>query len=832
MKNYILITLALLCSLSAFGQNNIKKTAAIAYTNGVPTYTVNTNSSAELAVDTVTSRLYWYNRNSSSWVLYPRGFDIISGSVPPAYTPRDNQSLFAINAANETYYYTGATWVQIGGSGGGGIYGGSGNASDGTVATIVGDFEFSGPDTSSFTVTTGTSRGGQIFSNLAGASLIHRDTSSTTSLELSGTGATFNFNDGSTDRLTINARDARYGADYSATYSARSLVDKGYVDSHSGGITLGSANQVLGVNAAGTANEYKTVNGTSNQITVTHAANSITLATPQNIHTAATPTFGKLTLTAGGFSPQLNINSTGLASIARLSNEGSNILMSASKTGYVTIGLNGDTVLTQPLEIYFSNTNEAIAHTTNDLFGRFVFSGSTGSATPGLEAARIAAYADGTQTGSSNPAYLSFAVGATDSTTLLPVFRIYNAGARLLYGRSLRFYDSDNTNYVSFKAAATGSLTSDFSYTLPTSYGTSGYQLTTDGAGSLSWAAAGSGGGSETNAPPTIRPSQLTAKTNNWNPTGYSTTVTQTIELSGDASFRFITGMEGATRDGVLKTLQNEGSNCVGIARLNTASDADNRFFDEIILYPHMAATFRYDSIEQYWKLTSSTKANISYTSAVEGSLRDNTGTVTSADNGTFTFTTGGGTFSAGSATAGVNPRYIQFSTSTAATAFPTMHTKTGVVHILADASYLRMKTRIRIEDLSTATEDFDLHFGFEGNIDSVQSEGAFISYEYQENSGGFTLKTHDGASPTTTNAGSAISADTWYTLEIVYYPFGEVAAFIGDGGTETRYATTSTIPEAIAGICFLQMDKDNGTTARLVYMTGFDVQGVYVNEN
>ena len=41
---------------------------------------------------------------------------------------------------------------------------------------------------------------------------------------------------------------------------------------------IGIANQVAGVNNGTTALEYKTINGTSNEITVTHAANSITIS--------------------------------------------------------------------------------------------------------------------------------------------------------------------------------------------------------------------------------------------------------------------------------------------------------------------------------------------------------------------------------------------------------------------------------------------------------------------------------------------------------------------------------------------------------------------------
>lgn len=59
---------------------------------------------------------------------------------------------------------------------------------------------------------------------------------------------------------------------------------------------LGTANQILGMNSGATGYEYKSLSGTTNQITVANAAGSVTLSTPQNIHTAATPTFAGLTL--------------------------------------------------------------------------------------------------------------------------------------------------------------------------------------------------------------------------------------------------------------------------------------------------------------------------------------------------------------------------------------------------------------------------------------------------------------------------------------------------------------------------------------------------------
>nr|MDA3821144.1 hypothetical protein [Bacteroidales bacterium] len=60
---------------------------------------------------------------------------------------------------------------------------------------------------------------------------------------------------------------------------------------------FGTANQLLGINAAGDANEYKTLLGTLNQINVDLlTAGQITLSTPQDIHIGAEPEFLGLTL--------------------------------------------------------------------------------------------------------------------------------------------------------------------------------------------------------------------------------------------------------------------------------------------------------------------------------------------------------------------------------------------------------------------------------------------------------------------------------------------------------------------------------------------------------
>lgn len=60
----------------------------------------------------------------------------------------------------------------------------------------------------------------------------------------------------------------------------------------------------------------------------------------------------------------------------------------------------------------------------------------------------------------------------------------------------LRFADADSSNWVAFQAPAT--VSSNVTWTLPSTDGTSGQFLSTNGTGTLSWATASGGGGSST----------------------------------------------------------------------------------------------------------------------------------------------------------------------------------------------------------------------------------------------------------------------------------------------------------------------------------------------
>ena len=71
-------------------------------------------------------------------------------------------------------------------------------------------------------------------------------------------------------------------------------------------------------------------------------------------------------------------------------------------------------------------------------------------------------------------------VGINTGTTLASLDVVGNAAVT----GAIRIYETDRSNYVGFSAT---SLSSNFDYTLPNSYGTNGQVLITDGSGILSW---------------------------------------------------------------------------------------------------------------------------------------------------------------------------------------------------------------------------------------------------------------------------------------------------------------------------------------------------------
>lgn len=77
---------------------------------------------------------------------------------------------------------------------------------------------------------------------------------------------------------------------------------------------LGTASQLLGMNSTGNAYEYKSFEGVSNQINISHTANSVIISTPQDLHPAATPVFSSMTLSSLGSPGFVKNNALGVLS--------------------------------------------------------------------------------------------------------------------------------------------------------------------------------------------------------------------------------------------------------------------------------------------------------------------------------------------------------------------------------------------------------------------------------------------------------------------------------------------------------------------------------------
>ena len=107
-----------------------------------------------------------------------------------------------------------------------------------------------------------------------------------------------------------------------------------------------------------------------------------------------------------------------------------------------------------------------------------------------LVAAGIEAVSEGDFSSSNNATKLSFKTGASEAATEKVTISSEGNLNLVASNTELRFYEG--SNYVGFEAPA---LSGDQIWVLPAADGSNGQQLTTDGSGNLSWAAAGSSGG-------------------------------------------------------------------------------------------------------------------------------------------------------------------------------------------------------------------------------------------------------------------------------------------------------------------------------------------------
>ena len=137
------------------------------------------------------------------------------------------------------------------------------------------------------------------------------------------------------------------------------------------------------------------------------------------------------------------------------------------------------------------------AITSSDVLGRLSFAASAESdgGAAILQVGSIYAMAEGTFSASANPASIVFATSASDTSEYQDRLKISHEGHVLPTTNNA--YDLGSTS-LRFKSTHTNALTINNVYSFPTSDGSNGQVLQTNGAGTLSFATV-SGGGGEAN---------------------------------------------------------------------------------------------------------------------------------------------------------------------------------------------------------------------------------------------------------------------------------------------------------------------------------------------
>lgn len=150
MRNLILLFALLFGAFTGNSQTIVKGTGII-YTDGIPTLSALPWADAELAIDTSNGFWYEYNRDSGTWTHAGFRIQLINACAIPSYTPGDKQSYVVLDTCNNLYRFRAGTWYAIGGGGASDALGtgftsggGAGDIPAGTVATMLGSFEFSG----------------------------------------------------------------------------------------------------------------------------------------------------------------------------------------------------------------------------------------------------------------------------------------------------------------------------------------------------------------------------------------------------------------------------------------------------------------------------------------------------------------------------------------------------------------------------------------------------------------------------------------------------------------------------------------------------------------
>lgn len=392
---------------------------------------------------------------------------------------------------------------------------------------------------------------------------------------------------------------------------------------------------------------------------------------------------------------------------------------------------------------------------------------------------------------------------------------------------ALRLFDSDATNSVTFQTPATGTLTANYTLTLPADDGTANQVLTTNGTGGLSWTTPSGGGGG---SPSVLSFSQFTSDQDNLTASGIGDATA--LRISGDNGIRAITSIDASNMtDGQEITLINVGSQPLILQAEHPDGTAANRFAGngDVILAPRSnVKIIRDETSSRFWLPSQAVpEAGLRMYRRRFGGFG---ASVSAGDWGEVQFPISSGTVAAGTLS-NSKPPGVQVSTSTSAigSAAVVLTKSTNTILNPGDAhSYFKgiMQTPAQLSD---ATDSYHLYGGWMqnttgGSVTNSQNS-VFVGYTHSENGGKWVgvTRTTSGVQ-TYVDLGVTVAVNTAYTWEIYWNKANNEVRFFLDG--EYKGRSTANIPATSAGmIPSIGIAKGGvGTNARIAIVTGAEI--------
>lgn len=377
----------------------------------------------------------------------------------------------------------------------------------------------------------------------------------------------------------------------------------------------------------------------------------------------------------------------------------------------------------------------------------------------------------------------------------------------------LRLYDSDASQYIGFQTPSTGSLTSNYTMTLPTSNGSG--VLTNNGSGGLTWEAAG------TSLPSVITVSELTSD-QALSPSGWETA--NLIRVSGDNGIRQVLNLTATgVSNGEEKVIMNIGAQPLVIAAqtgaIPTSGNVDAP--GNIWLPAKESVRIIYDSADSSWRVLAYPR--------LRGKVierEETAGSITAADWGAMGFS---GTLA--SVAAGTdNPGCWSIGTTSAGTSTSIYLPKTVTPTRYGDA-FMYVGAYVRVPVLSDATNTFTAHVGFATTVTPTTTANHFVGIRYTHgtNSGKWEGYCKGPTSTTATDLGITVSTSANYLLEVYVNKQCNEARFFIDGvykgAVSSNMPTTTNAAFPLAGLV-----KSVGAGSNVLYVSSIKSTLVYPN--